>query len=307
MFHKNGAEGDGSTNRIQDTVSLATVAAVIVTRNRIPLLRRTLDSVKKSQYKVSEIIVSDDSSNLETKAMLQAEYPEVVWIEGPRRGISANRNRGMGRATSDYILLSDDDIEVDPSFIGSAIQRASETKASLLFTAIEDEGRKILPNNLGFLGFSNKPYQSGSRYNTANQQCFLVSRALIQQMSYDEIIEIYGYEEMDFAYRVAASEHKIECISSCSNVHLAPQSGPQKPEKDAARLYVTYKRFAYVDRSKLNALLFVLVALPHHMMTCIRRDGLRGIQQALSHFHIANQMLDKFRARSKHLVGTALR
>ncbi len=275
---------------------LSTVAAVIVTRNRIPLLRRTLDSIRESRYKVAEIIVSDDSTNRDTQRMLAEEYPEVLWLEGPRRGISANRNHGMSATHSDYILITDDDIHVDSSFIGLAVQKAEETKASLVFAAIDDEGRHILPNNLGFLGFSNKPYKFGSRYRTANQQCFIVSRALIQQMKYDEVIEAYGYEEMDFAYRVTANNHQIECVPSCVNVHLAPQSGPGKREKDACRLYVTYKRLAYVDRRMFTAWLFILVALPHHVMTCLRRDGFSGFKQALSNFLLANQMLKRYRS-----------
>jgi GT2 family glycosyltransferase len=292
------AEGEDRMERTERTPRLATVAAVIVTRNRIPLLRKTLDSIKESQYKVSEIVVSDDSTNRDTQQMLAKEYPEVLWLEGPHRGISANRNHGMSATHSDYILLSDDDIHVDSSFIGLAVQKAEETKASLVFAAINDEGRHILPNGLGFLGFSNKPYKSGSRYRTANQQCFIVSRALIQQMRYDEVIEAYGYEEMDFAYRVTASDHRIECVHSCVNIHLAPQSGPGKREKDACRLYVTYKRLAYVDHRRLTALLFVLVAFPHHVMTCIRRDGLNGITQALSNFQLASQMLKRYRSSS---------
>jgi len=298
MFSQSGVEGADRMEQTGPVPGVATVTAVIVTRNRIPLLRRTLDSIRESQYKVSEIIVSDDSTNWDTQQMLAREYPEVTWIEGPRRGISANRNRGMSVAHSDYILLSDDDILVDHSFIGLAVQKAEETRASLIFAAIDDAGHHILPNSLGFLGFSNKPYKAGSRYSTANQQCFIVSRALIQQMGYDEVIEIYGYEEMDFAYRVAAHDHKIECVSSCANIHLAPQAGPGRHEKDASRLYVTFKRLAYVDRRRLTAWLFLLVALPHHAMSCMRRDGFTGIKQALVHFQLANQMLRRYRSSS---------
>ena len=71
-----------------------------------------------------------------------------------------------------------------------------------------------------------------------------MTRELIKNMGYDEVIEAYGYEEMDFGYRVAAAGHRIECVPTCTNVHLAPMSGQQRQEKNASRIYVTYKRLA---------------------------------------------------------------
>ena len=285
--------------RSEATHQTPSVAAVIVTRNRIPMLRDTLKSIQESRYPVSEIIVTDDSTNDATAKMLSAEFPQVIYVEGPKRGISANRNRGMSLAKSDFILLSDDDMLLHPDFISLGLQKAEESNASLVFTAIDDNGAYMLPNTLGFLGFSNKPYPPGSPYNTANQQCFLVSRELIKEMNYDEIIEAYGYEEMDFAYRVAASGHQIGCVPTCANIHLAPNAGPTRHEKDASRIYVTYKRLAYVDRNRLRALAFLLIALPHHLIASIRRAGLQGALDALSHFRLANQMLNKHRERSR--------
>ena len=281
---------------------MPTVGAVIVTRNRIPLLRQTLKSIQESHYPVSEIIVSDDSTTDETAKMLLAEFPQVTHIAGPKRGISANRNCGMSVAKSDFILLSDDDMLIDPDFVGLGVQKALTSNASIVFTAISDDGKHILPNTLGFLGFSNKPYTLGRAYNTANQQCFLVTRSLVEKMVYDEVIEIYGYEEMDFAYRVAEAGYRIDCVRNCANVHLAPQSGPPRHEKDASRIYVTYKRLAYVDRNPLMALVFVVIALPHHLIGSVRRHGLKGAMQALSHFALAFQMLLRYR---KQLDNTA--
>ena len=287
-----------SNETLPDQATVATqptVAAVIITRNRPAMLRRTLSSLKLSVYPLSSIIVADDSSSDETAVMLSAEFPEVLRVEGPRRGIAANRNRGMSVARSDYILLSDDDMMIDPGFVLLALQQVSRNGAGLIFAPIDDKGKKIYPNNFGLLGFSNKPYPLGAPYQTANQQCFVVSRELTLNISYDEVIDIYGYEEMDFAYRVAAAGVGIACVSSCCNIHLDPYSGPPRHEKDAARLYVTLKRIAYVDRNFFGSFRFLVVALPHHILACIRRSGLRGIAQAFSHFRLAAKMLMRFR------------
>ena len=274
-----------------------TIAAVIVTRNRTEMLRQTIVAVKQSATPVQEIIVSDDSTGNETARMLTAEFPDVIRVEGPKRGISANRNRGMGIARSDYILLSDDDMLVDPNFLGGALDLVREKHASLVFTATSDDGNLIYPNTFDFLGYSRKPYKPGTPYNTANQQCFLISRELAWKEPYDETITSYGYEEMDFAYRIAATGAIIDCVPGCKNIHLAPNANqPYRPEKEACRLYVTFKRIAYIDRQPLKALAFVLVAVPHHFLGSVRREGLAGIGHAWKHIHMALRMLLRFRA-----------
>ena len=289
-------ENGTSAQEIYEPGRSPTVAAVIITRNRVPLLRQTLNSLKDSTYPLAEIVVTDDSSSDETERMLASEFPGVIHVRGPQRGISANRNHGIRVATSEYILLSDDDMLVDPRFIELAVIEAQRTDAGLVFAGTSELGKVIFPNTLSFLGFSNEPYKPGMAYNTANQQCFLLSRKVALQLPYDEVIEKYGYEEMDFAYRVAASGAGIRCVASCVHLHLAPTSdGPIRPEQDACRLYVTYKRAAYVDRRRLKSLAFLGVALPHHILSCVRRYGPRGIKQAWANFRLAFRMLQHYR------------
>ena len=269
------------------------VAAVIVTRNRIDMLRQTLESIQQGTYPIHEIIVSDDSSDDATAIMLAAEFPEVRRIVGPRRGISANRNRGMGVVKADYILLSDDDMIVAPRFVELAMEQILNAGAEMVFTGTSDYDEAIFPNTFDFLGFASKPYPPGAPWNTANQQCFVISKKLALEMPYDEIIASYGYEEMDYAYRVNAAGHRIGCVDSLANIHLAPNADkPFRFEQDGCRLYVTYKRIAYVDHRPFKGLLYLIIALPHHLLASIRSVGFRkGWSQAFYNFRSTFRML----------------
>ena len=289
--------GSACSSPTGEVGSTPTVAAVIVTRNRPDLLRRTLVSFQATSHAFHEVIVSDDSTNTETLEMLQTEFPHVLHVEGPKRGISANRNKGMSMAKADYILLSDDDMLLDSSFVELAVAQAAGARLALVFCAVKEHDQAILPNALNFLGFSTKPYQLGTPYATANQQCFFLSRQLALEIPYDEIIESYGYEEMDFAYRVAAHNVPIHCLPYCVNTHLAPNGDkPFRFEQDACRLYVTYKRLAYIDRRRAKALLFLLLALPHHLVASVIRSGVEGIRHAMYNFRLAFRMLARYSA-----------
>ena len=273
-----------------------TVDAVIITRNRIDLLRKTLQSIQNSSYPVRSIFVTDDSTDLATKEMLAAEFPQVVHFIGPKRGISANRNSGTRHSDADYILLSDDDMLVDPTFVRAAIEKAQLSGADLVFTATQDDGVSILPNTLGFLGFSDVPYRLGKAYNTANLQCFVLSRTLAKNVVFDEIISTYGYEEMDYSYRVVAAGFSIECVPTCVNVHLDPNAHLSfRAVQDAGRLYVTYKRASFIDKKPLRAFAFRLLAVPHHFLASIKRDGVGGITIAANNMKLAYQMYGKYR------------
>ena len=277
------------------------VSAVIVTRHRVAILRETLLSFRQSTYPIHEVIVSDDSVDDATARMLAEEFPEVIRTAGPRRGISANRNHGMSPVKGDYILLSDDDMVLDPRFIELALRQVTQDHHDLVFTGSSEGEGVMFPNTLGFLGFCDKLYRPGEAYITANQQCFLLSKRLALAVPYDEVIAAYGYEEMDYSYRVAASGYTIGCVTSCTNIHLAPGKGAAyRYEQDACRLYVTVKRYGYVDRRPLKALAFAFVAIPHHFLTSIRRAGLRkGVAESLSNVIMARRMLREFAGKMK--------
>ena len=108
-----------------DITARPSVAAVVITRNRVPSLHRTLLSLQQTLEPLQQIIVSDDSTNEDTAEMLRREFPDVVHVEGPRTGRSGNRNSGIRATTSDYILMCDDDVEIDPTFPGVVLDRAA--------------------------------------------------------------------------------------------------------------------------------------------------------------------------------------
>jgi GT2 family glycosyltransferase len=56
-----------------------------------------------------EVIVSDDDGSEETQSFLQREFPNVIYIRGPRRGPAANRNSAAAAAKGEWLVFTDDD------------------------------------------------------------------------------------------------------------------------------------------------------------------------------------------------------
>jgi glycosyltransferase involved in cell wall biosynthesis len=84
-------------------------SVVIPTYNRAATLRQTLTALMAQDYPDYEIIVVDDGSTDDTRAMIAREFPQVRYIYQQNRGPAAARNRGIAHARGEIIAFTDDD------------------------------------------------------------------------------------------------------------------------------------------------------------------------------------------------------
>ena len=83
------------------------VSVIIPTCNRPDDLARCLRALEPQMGQHSyEVIVSDDSHDASTQAMLQTKFPTVKITTGPRRGPGANRNAGAMHASGKLMMMS---------------------------------------------------------------------------------------------------------------------------------------------------------------------------------------------------------
>jgi len=87
-----------------------TISIAIVTRNRPNSLCRTLKSLRAQDVQPCEVIISDDSDDEMKKAvkMLARDFG-CKWIQGPQRGLYANRNHSILACRGSHIRTMDDD------------------------------------------------------------------------------------------------------------------------------------------------------------------------------------------------------
>ncbi len=148
-----------------------TFAVVIPTYNRAQRLVRTLDTVFGQEEPAAEIIVVDDGSTDETRAVVEAlaaTHPELTYIRhevNQERAVS--RNTGMSHATADYVTFLDSDDVMYPQNLREAVDFASETGAKFfhnLFHSVDESGNHLrnfpeprLGNRLRALALGNFP------------------------------------------------------------------------------------------------------------------------------------------------------
>lgn len=177
----------------------------ICTRNRPQDLYKALKSLEQSEVPVYQIVVSDDSTDLRTKQPLEAYFPAVRYVPGPKKGLSANRNNALRAVTGTHVLFIDDDVVLARDFFTRMKQAFQEQKepygGKLILTGLENKnGVIIYPHDQTFLGFQNRKYKDGEALNTIVINSTVFPARLFREELFDEQL-IYGYEEVDMATR----------------------------------------------------------------------------------------------------------
>jgi glycosyltransferase involved in cell wall biosynthesis len=87
------------------------ISVALVTRDRPEHLRRCLESWRRQTHQPFEIVVSDDSEGDEAQRRNWelAEEFRCRHVQGPRRGLYANRNCAAQACRGSHVLTADDD------------------------------------------------------------------------------------------------------------------------------------------------------------------------------------------------------
>jgi GT2 family glycosyltransferase len=105
------------------------VSVVICTYNGGQTLDQCLRSLLALDYPDFEVIVVDDGSTDDTRAIL-AGFPKVRAIHQPNRGLSTARNAGLKEATGTIIAYTDSDCFVDANWLTHLVYQFQRSDAA---------------------------------------------------------------------------------------------------------------------------------------------------------------------------------
>jgi GT2 family glycosyltransferase len=111
------------------------VSVVVCTRNRPEDLEKCLTALAGLAPAPAEIIVVDNDPRSGGTRRVTDCHPAVRYVPEERPGLSAARNTGVLAATGDIVAFTDDDVIVDPRWVG-AICEAFEDRAVASVTGL---------------------------------------------------------------------------------------------------------------------------------------------------------------------------
>ncbi|MEV0191025.1 glycosyltransferase family A protein [Kitasatospora purpeofusca] len=98
-----------------------TVSVVVCTRDRTESLRSCLDSLLRTGYPHTEVLVVDNAPRDDaTERLVAARYRDRVrYLREPVPGLARARNRGLAAAGGEVVAFADDDLIIDADWVGA--------------------------------------------------------------------------------------------------------------------------------------------------------------------------------------------
>ncbi|MFQ6618857.1 MAG: glycosyltransferase family 2 protein [Fidelibacterota bacterium] len=99
------------------------VSIIIPHYNGYSILKNCLDSVRRTEYPNFEIIVVDNASTDGSPEQIKAHFPEIKLIRNERNlGFAGGVNVGISNSSADFVLLLNNDTEVESKWMGRMIR-----------------------------------------------------------------------------------------------------------------------------------------------------------------------------------------
>jgi GT2 family glycosyltransferase len=178
------------------------ISVLIVTWNRREALHRALESVLKQTHKNIEIVVVDNASTDDTRALLRDKYRDVIYIGSHKNlGCPSGRNLGFTHCRGKYVYCLDDDGWLKEDALEYSVQRAeSEPRIAVVQSQINEvrDERVVLQRPSGAQGVYINSFSGG---------CSLFRREAIQKVGYYPDDFLRQAEEEDLALRLLDAEY----------------------------------------------------------------------------------------------------
>ena len=261
------------------------ISVIIPTMNRPESLDRTLNFMAKAKDVPQEIVVVDQSQNVEiqekNKEILgkYSVFKSQIYRYQPVPSLTKARNVGLALATNEILVFSDDDVEV-PTDIFSNVARLMQDTHIVMIAGLDDLTQQS-KTNIGYLlgtksFFKRKighvtysmlgryPDKVSSQIETqwAQGYFFVVRKSCLERwhVCWDENLTSYAYaEDLDFSYTFykAAKLEGLRCIidPSVHVKHLATLEYRVPNAKSTYMYIINRKYLAYKHQMGLVGVL----------------------------------------------------
>jgi len=296
------------------------VSIITVNFNGTAVTRDLLLSLRKATYPAMEVVVIDNGSKVPCAA-LALEFPEIKYLDtGSNLGFAGGNNRGIAIARGDYLLLLNNDTEVDTGFLEPLVARMQADSAigvicpKLLYW---DE-----PDIIQFAGFSpinpitGRGFTIGylekdiGQHNTAQPTsrahgaAMMFSRKAFEKTGYMAEIFFLYYEEMDYCERFKKAGYSIWYEPASRIWHK--ESMATGKGSTLKTYYYSRNRLLYLRRNTkglrrlLMYLYYIMIAVPRNLLGHVLKndvDHFKVFWKGLI-WNFKNSSADKFDAES---------
>lgn len=288
-----------------DNQKFPLVSIITVNYNQTEITCQLLESLRKISYPNIEIFVVDNASTNDDPALIKMRYPEITLIISDENlGFAGGNNLAIQKSKGDYILLINNDTEVDPGFLEPLVNKMTSNPK------IGEVSPKIHyfyhPNLIQYAGFEPmspitiRQHAIGYKQEDKGQfdkdsltdfgfgAAMMVSRTVLEKVGLMADIFFLYYEELDWMARIRRAGFEIWYVHNSLVLHKdSITTGRMSPLKT---YYLNRGRLLYMRRNSFgfNHLLGILyqgiVAVPKNIFTYLingKFDLLKAYSKAI--------------------------
>lgn len=218
------------------------VSVIIVTWNARSLLERFLPSVAATTYPNVEIVVADNASEDDSVDFVRSAYPDIRIVRHSENlAFCAGNNAVIRDTTGEYVVLLNNDVEVEPDWLQPLVARAEADKSvgALQPKVLQADSRGKFEyagaagGHLDLLGF---PFALGRLFDTletdrgqydtsaqifwASGAAFFARRSALNRVGLLDEQFYMHMEEIDLCWRMQRHGYRIFSVPESKVYHL---------------------------------------------------------------------------------------
>ena len=233
------------------------VSIITLNWNGLEDTRECLESLKKVTYANHEVIVVDNCSDGDDAEVLKRQFDGYIHLicndknYGCAEGFNTGIRHVMEDCNSDYILLMNNDVVVDPGFLDHLVEMAeSDEQIGVVEPKVyyyDYHGRKDviwsaggsvrwwapkIPHQLGQNDSDVSKYQTTTTVDWVSGAVFLLKRRLAEEIGLLDPWYFLGHEDVDYCLRAKKQGYQIVYVPSATVWHKVGVS--------ARKAHITY-------------------------------------------------------------------
>lgn len=285
---------------------------IVVTYNRLKLLKECLNNIFNQTYNFSKIIIIDNNSNDGTKDFLKGikqERKEDINILCLDKNIGGAGGFSTGvqycidnfQKELDYLLLIDDDAIIDLKFIETINHGLDDNHRAYSGTVITSGNIDVSHrrNIVGNITMRSKPVsineyrKDNFEYELGSFCGLVVSMEVVSKVAPPRQDFFIWYDDTEYSYRIG----KYTRIKNINNAIIDHKTNKDVAGKISWKSFYGYRNFYYIGRSYSNKkIIFCLYRLSFHVikllfslfMSCANfgKKEIRNYYQNIARLHL---------------------
>ncbi len=259
------------------------VSIITVNYDQPEVTCELIESLLHISYPCIEIIVVDNGSPTKDPSMIKEKYPEIIFIKSEQNlGFAGGNNLGIRIAKGKYLLLINNDTEVEPGFLEPLVKKLEEdAEVGVVSPKIRYFYHPDIIQYAGFttinpftirhfsIGFNENDkgqYDRDSLTNYAFGAAMMLPIQVVREVGLMADIFFLYYEELDWIQRIKDAGYKVWYIHNSIVYHKdSISTGSMSPLKI---YYLSRNRMLYLRRNikgwvaLISILYQVFIAIP---------------------------------------------